>query len=193
LGLAALGYRVTASDISAPAVERGRREAAVRGLTVPFSVADMRQAATHHSGQFDVVIACDNSVPHLLTDDDLRIAFDQMFACTRPGGGCLISVRDYDQEERAGVQVKPYGVRDENGVRYVVWQVWEFHGPIYDLAMYFVEDRGGSSCTTRVLRSQYYAVGTGRLMELMGQAGFAQVERLDGRFYQPVLVGRRLA
>jgi hypothetical protein len=41
------------------------------------------------------------------------------------------------------------------------------------------------------MRSQYYAVGTDRLMELMRQAGFVQVERIDGRFYQPVLLGRR--
>jgi SAM-dependent methyltransferase len=191
LGLAALGHRVTASDISPKAVERAAREADARGLAVRFAVADMREAAAHHREQFDLVIACDNSVPHLLTDADLLAAFEQLFACTRPGGGCLISVRDYDQEERSGVQVKPYGVREEGESRYLIWQVWEFHGPLYDLAMYFVEDRGGAECTTRVIRSRYYAVGIDKLMELMRQAGFALVERIDGRFYQPVLVGRR--
>ncbi len=193
LGLAALGHHVTASDISAGAVERAKLEAAARGLAVRFSVADMRQAATHHREQFDLVIACDNSLPHLLTDEDLVAAFGQLFVCTRPNGGCLISVRDYDMEERDAVQVKPYGIRDEGGVRYLVWQVWEFRGPIYDLAMYLVEDRGGADCATRVMRSQYYAVGIHKLMELMRQAGFAQVERLDGCFYQPILVGRRAA
>ena len=193
LGLAALGHRVTASDISAGAVERARREAAARGLPVPFTVADMRHAAAHHREHFDLVIACDNSISHLLTDGDLLAAFRQLLACARPGGGCLISVRDYDSEERAGVQVKPYGVRDEGGVRYLLWQVWEFHGPVYDVAMYFVEDRGGPDCATRVMRSRLYAVGIERLMELMRQAGFVQVERLDGRFYQPILVGRRAA
>jgi len=193
LGLAALGHRVTASDISAGEIERARREAASRGLAVRFSVADMRLAAAHHREQFDLVIACDNSVAHLLTDEDLLAAFGQLLACIRPGGGCLISVRDYDREERAGVQVKPYGIRDKGGVRYLLWQVWEFHGPVYDVAFYFVEDRGGPDCATRVMRSQLYAVGTDKLMELMRQAGFAQVERLDGRFYQPILVGRRAA
>jgi SAM-dependent methyltransferase len=191
LGLSALGHRVTASDLSTGAVERARREAQARGLALSFSIADMRQASVHHREPFDLVIACDNSVPHLLTDDDLLAAFEQFLACTRPGGGCLLSVRDYDREERAGVQVKPYGVRDVGGVRYLLWQVWEFHGPIYDLAMYFVEDGGGANCVTRVMRSRYYAIGTDRLMALLRQAGFVQVERLDGRFYQPVLVGRR--
>src|SRR5207253_10768040 len=134
---------LTASDLSAEAVERARREASRRSLDVAFSVADMRQAYTHHRRQFDLVLAGDNAVPHLLTDADLLTAFEQFFACTRPGGGCLLTVRDYDQEDRSGVQMKPYGVRVAQGRRYVVFQVWEFHGAIYDLAMYFVEDRGG--------------------------------------------------
>jgi SAM-dependent methyltransferase len=182
---------VTASDISARELERAEREARARSLDIRFSVADMRQASAHHQAQFDVVIACDNAVPHLLTDEDLLAAFEQFYACTRPGGGCLITVRDYDAEERAGVQVKPYGARDEGGIRYLLWQVWEFRGDVYDLAMYLVEDRGGPTCVTRVMRTQYYAVGTGKLMELLGRAGFEDVERIDARYYQPVLVGRR--
>lgn len=57
--------------------------------------------------------------------------------------------------------------------------------------MYFVEDRGGPTCATRVLRTRYYAVGTDTLLALMRRAGFVEVERLDGRFYQPALLGKR--
>ena len=42
------------------------------------------------------------------------------------------------------------------------------------------------------MRSKYYAVGTDRLLDLMRRARFGSVERLDGRFYQPVLVGSRM-
>jgi SAM-dependent methyltransferase len=191
LGLARLGYAVTGSDLSSAAVARARQEAARHGLTIDLSVADVRQAQAHHGKQFDLVIACDNALPHLLTDAELRAALEQMFLCTRPGGGCLITVRDYDREERSGVQLKPYGVREEGGVRYVVFQVWEFHGDIYDLAMYFIEDHGGAACSTRVMRAQYYAVGTGKLLALLEQAGFRDVQWIDERFYQPVLVGTR--
>jgi hypothetical protein len=57
--------------------------------------------------------------------------------------------------------------------------------------MYFVVDDGGWQPETHVMRSKYYAVGTDRLMELMRRTWFASVERLDRRFYQPVLVGNR--
>jgi hypothetical protein len=56
--------------------------------------------------------------------------------------------------------------------------------------MYFVEGEGGPTCSAQVVRSRYYAVGTGTLSALMEQAGFGNVHRLDGRFYQPVLLGR---
>src|SRR4051794_39047527 len=51
LGLAALGHRVTASDVSAEAVQRARQEARRRALDIPFTVADMRQAFAHHRQQ----------------------------------------------------------------------------------------------------------------------------------------------
>jgi len=191
LGLARLGYELTASDISGAAIERARREAAVRGLSVELSIADMRELYGRHRKEFDVVIACDNAVPHLLTDEELLLAFQQMRACTRPGGGCLITVRDYDKEERSGVQVKPYGVRAEGESRYLVFQVWDFKGMIYDMAMYFVEDRGEAGCLTRVMRTKYYAVGADKLITLMKEAGLREVQRLDDRFYQPVIIGKR--
>ncbi len=115
-----------------------------------------------------------------------------MYDCTRPGGGCLLTVRDYDREERGTGIVKPYGVREEGDSRYVIFQVWDFAGQIYDMAMYFVaDDRTSNTIVTHVMRTRFNAVGTDHLLTLMRQAGFTATERLDGRFYQPVLVGNR--
>lgn len=192
IGLARRGFAVTGSDLSPSAIERAKMEAERRGLKIHFSVCDMRQANAHHVRQFDVVISCDNSITHLLTDDDLLQALRELYACARPGGGCLLTVRDYDREERGTGIVKSYGVREQGDVRYVVFQVWDFGGQLYDMAMYFVvDDRVSTTLTTHVMKTRYNAIGTGRIMELMRAAGFTAVERLDGRFYQPVLVGNR--
>jgi SAM-dependent methyltransferase len=191
LGLAQLNYQVVASDLSFAAVERAKREAEKRGLKIAFSVADMRRAYTHHQQQVDMVISCDNAVPHLLSDADILQAFQQFFTCTRAGGGVIISVRDYDKVERSGIHLKPEGVRIEDGKRYILFQVWEFEGDIYEMSMYIVKDEGGLECMTQVMRGHYYAIGTGTLMKLMAQAGYEQVKRLDGVFFQPVLIGRK--
>lgn len=191
LGLAAMGYDVTASDLSPGAVERARVEAARRGLSIAFDVVDMRKAFDHFGRTFDIVIACDNAVAHLLTDDDLVSALSQMRASTRPGGACLVSCRDYAAEPKAGSQLKPYGVRVENGVRYVLWQVWDFtDGDCYNGDFYFVEDDGSEPRVT-VMRSTYRAIGLDKLIAMMSVAGFVNICRYDDRFFQPIVVGTR--
>ena len=83
-------------------------------------------------------------------------------------------------------------MRKEGDKRYLIFQVWDFDGEQYDLAFYFVEDDLSSSqVKTRVMRSRYYAISIKRLLELMRQAGFKNVRRLDNAFYQPILVGTR--
>jgi SAM-dependent methyltransferase len=188
IGLAQLGYYVAASDISPVPVERAKREAASRGLAINFSLADLRTLSSSHSKTFDLVIACDNSIPHLLSDDEIRVAFREMYRCAADGGGCLVSVRDYDPSE-AGTKIVPYGLRTDGDRRFIVFQVWEYQGRIYNLSMYFIEDMGGSECTTHVIRSTYYAVPVVRLVDLMTEGGFHDVRRIDGRFFQPLIVG----
>ncbi|MGH7927403.1 MAG: class I SAM-dependent methyltransferase [Candidatus Binatia bacterium] len=191
LGLASRGYDLTASDISPVAVARARVESARSHLKINFSVADMRVAHTHHANTFDVVLCADNSLPHLLTDDEILQALEQFFACTRAGGLCIISVRDYAALEKSGLQFKPYGVRVEGHVRYALFQVWEWHGSLYDMHFYIVRDDGTETCQTQVMRSTYYAISIAELMELMARAGFDKVQRLDDVFFQPVVVGIR--
>ena len=74
----------------------------------------------------------------------------------------------------------------------MIFQVWDFVGQVYDMAMYFVvDDRTSEQLVIHVMRTRYNAVGRDKLLALMRQAGFNSTMRLDGCFYQPVLVGNR--
>jgi SAM-dependent methyltransferase len=191
LALARLGYEVTASDAAPVAVQRAAREAEARGLTLRTSVADMRAVCDAHGRTFDVVLACDNAVAHLLSDADILQAFEQFHRCTAPGGLCLVSVRDYAALERGGTQIHPHGVRQVGSTRYVLFQVWDWEGDRYDTTFYIVEHPATGLPTVRTMRSTCYAVGISALMEMMRRVGFTEVERIDGEFFQPVVVGRR--
>ncbi|MEM7051610.1 MAG: class I SAM-dependent methyltransferase [Acidobacteriota bacterium] len=191
LALAKAGYRVTASDLSPQAVERARQEAQERLLEIDFAVADMRHLADTHRQPHDLVMACDNAVTHLLDEAEIGRTFEQFYRCANPGGGCLISVRDYAQLPTEGIHFEPHGVREVDGKRQVLFQIWKFDGAIYEMSLYRVEDAGGRDCQTIVGRARYHAITIPRLMALMEGAGFEGIERVDGAFFQPVLIGHR--
>ncbi len=122
LGLAERGYHVAASDISPAEIAVARAEAERRGLVIDFGLADMRQLSQARPDPFDVVLACDNAIPHLLSEADILRTVQEFHRCTTPKGGCLISVRDYARlEERTGQaaqQVYPRKVHVIRGGRY---------------------------------------------------------------------------
>ena len=192
LGLAALGHAITASDLSPAAVERARLEAARRNLTIDFTVADMRRCAEVHGSGFDVVLSADNSIPHLLSDDAIREALENFYECIRPGGITILGVRDYMTEKRSSPQLVPYGFRADGGDRYFVIQTRDLDGDRYDVAMYFIrEGRGSKPATVISGSSRYYAVPIDRLVSLLEEKSFIEIERLDGVMHRPVLVARR--
>jgi SAM-dependent methyltransferase len=189
LGLAELGYRLTASDISSVEIERARAEAVRRGLTIDFRVADMRQLWQVHQHQFDVIIACDNAIPHLLSDAEILLAFEQFYRCTVPGGGCIISARDYAAMEREDRQFYPRLIHETDKGRMVLFDIWEFEGDCYDLTTYVLEDGGQDLAQTHVIRGgRYYCVTIETLETLLRQVGFGDVRTLRERFYQPLIV-----
>ena len=75
---------IESTDAIAYTARLATDEAARRGLSIAVSVADMRQAHDHHARAFDLVLACDNALPHLLTDDELIAATITGTWSTRP-------------------------------------------------------------------------------------------------------------
>lgn len=189
LGLLGRGYQVIGSDLSPGAVQRARREATARGLRLPAAVADFRALAVATECA-DVVVIGDNALPHLDTEADIAAALRECFRCTRPGGGCLISLRDYGPPPPAGtVETRPYGERAWNGRRYDVRQVWTWRGSRYDVSFEITPLDGAEPAT--VLKTSYLAIAVAQIVTLVRQAGFVDVERIDGRFFQPIVAGTR--
>jgi SAM-dependent methyltransferase len=191
IGLVTQGYRVAASDISPGAIARLKAELSHRGLRAEASVDDIRTLARAEDQSFSAVIACDNSIPHMLSDGEILEAFRSCLRCLLPGGVAMFSVRDYAIIERRSPDVRPYGLRYADGNRHLAVQVWEWDEDQYDLRMYLTCESASGTCDTRVLRTRYYAVSIARLLELMAEAGFVDVQRRDDVLFQPTLIGAR--
>jgi SAM-dependent methyltransferase len=194
LPLAARGFQLFSRDLSPAAVARLRREAEARQLVVDAAVADMRQVASSVSGTFDVVLAFDNSMPHLLNDNDLSAAFQQFLTVLRPGGMFLCSVRDYDKVQRGVPATHLYGRREYRGETFQLRQEWSWDDPMHYTATIIIDKETPHGLTRELCTaSRFYAISTGRLLELMGKAGFQECRRIDETIYQPILTGRKTA
>jgi glycine/sarcosine N-methyltransferase len=195
IGLAARGYRVVATDISPAAVERARNEAEVLGVRLTTGVADLRTLADQVPGEFDVVLTCDNALPHLLSEAELLLAARGMWAKVRRDGLLLASIRDYDEIVAQRPRAELPRVFDGPAGRRIVFQVWDWErdGRTYTLHLFIVRQAGSGWQTTH-RATRYRALPRGELSEILGEAGFCEVRWLmpeESGYYQPIVVARR--
>lgn len=190
LPLAALGFQVVARDLSEAAIRRLKREAAGRKLEIDAAPADMRSVGTTVDGQFDAIVCFDNSLPHLLTDDDIVTALSHLRGLLRPGAPLLVSVRDYHQVDRGSPSVHPYGERTRGRRAFRLAQTWRWYDEDrYETTMTVEERREGRWAPVLESRTRYYAIPLPRLLALFRRAGLRAERVREPSFYQPVIRG----
>lgn len=192
IGLAALGYAMSASDISANELQEAARRAEERGLSLRLAQADFRALDDAFPETFDAVIAMDNALPHMLTADDLAAAVASIVGRVRSGGIFVASIRDYDHLlTMRPTHSTPYIHKSSEGQR-VSFQTWDWTDDIYHLTQYIIEDEG--TLTVSKFACAYRATRRDELDELLHDAGCSDVSWLqpsDSGFYQPIVVARR--
>lgn len=164
IGLALCGYEVVGTDLSEGEIARARSEAVRLGAPVEFGVADFRDLSGVE-GEFDVVISCDNAVPHLLDPADVVTALAQMRA---KAGVVIVTLRDFDEALRDKPPVAPtVRVGDRVLVRLHEWDEDE-----YTVRYVVLTEREGSWDVVEH-RTRYRAITRAELEAAATAAGFA--------------------
>jgi glycine/sarcosine N-methyltransferase len=192
LGLARAGYKVEATDLSSAAIERAKVEAAARNLEIAFRVDDMRELRTSASGKFGIVIAFDNAIPHLDSEDQVCMALSAMRDRLRPGGKLLVSLRDYGplMEQHPSI-MQPTMFWDE-GRRRIVHQIWDWQDERrYAVHLYITRQAPNDEWITSHFLGHYRAITTQELAARIEHVGFRGVQILQPMqtaYYQPIVV-----
>jgi glycine/sarcosine N-methyltransferase len=190
IGLALRGHRVHGTDISEPSLERARVEAARLGAAVSFAVADFRDLASV-SGTFDVVLSCDNALPHLLDEAEIASALRAMRSKLRPGGLLIISIRDYDKERPPAPP--PYVVAGPPRRLVVRLHDWDAPDSPYYTVRFFFLTEADDGWTMTHHGARYRAMPRGELAAAAAAAGFDDIawhEADDVGYHQPILTAR---
>lgn len=191
IGLAALGYQVTASDISDGELAEAGKRAEELGLAVRLEHADFCSLSDTFAEQFDIIIAMDNALPHMLTSTSLEKAVRSIIGQVRPGGIFVASIRDYDSllQEKPPYS-PPYIHKTEKGQR-VSFQTWVWKDENYRLIQYIIDDE--ESLRISKFECEYRATRREELQKMLLDNGCCEViwkYPEETGFYQPVVVAR---
>jgi SAM-dependent methyltransferase len=191
IGLATLGFAVEGSDPSAASIDRARREAIARGLNLEVRIDDMRSLSTAPNRAYDAVIAMDNAVPHLQSDEEIRCAFATMRTRLRDGGILLVGVRNYGPLINQRTSSTPPALYRDGPYRRIVHQVWDWQDDRrYVVHLFITMERPEGCWDTRHFVGRYRAISPSEVAALAADAGFADVFVLapeDTGYYQPVI------
>jgi SAM-dependent methyltransferase len=191
LGLAERGHALVGVDLSESSIRRARREAEQRSLSIQFEVADMRDLSVLPATEFDLVLAADNALPHLLDRQDLARAVQQIAGKLRAGGLFLASIRDYDRIVEQHAAMPPPAFFEDGGHRRIYHQVWDWTSDRQYTVHLYITQETGSGWTCRHFVSVYRAVLREELTAVLHEAGFDNVRWLmpaDSGFYQPLVL-----
>ena len=194
IGLALLGHRVHATDLSPASIDCAREEAKRLGAGMTFGIADYRRLGEAVEDTFDVVLSCDNSIAHCLTNEDLAAALASMKSRLEPGGMLLLSVRDYDALVANRPRFNNEHVQDRADGRRIAFQVWDWEddGHRYRLHQFLLRNRD-RNFEVNHFETRLRALLREELQSAIRAAGYRQIRwhaPEDSGYNQPIVTAR---
>lgn len=192
IGLSAIGYNVAASDISDAELSEARERALKNSVNICFKHADFRRLYDAFSEQFDIIIAMDNALPHMLSKGDLEEAVKSITNQIKKGGIFVASIRDYDALLiDKPLYSPPYIYKTDKGQR-VSFQTWGWDEDHYKLIQYIIDDK--ETLEINKFECEYRAVRRKELTDILINNDCSSVVWKfpeETGFYQPIVIAKK--
>lgn len=185
IGLARLGYALTATDFSERMLARAKAKAAEEGLAVTFARSDFRELQEKVRGPFDAVICCGNSLTHLRRESDFLLALANMYGVLRPYGVAVVEIRNYDKLKEQGRFFELRRAQRVGDQFVIVFDVREFRNDSVDVTSVFLRARR-SRWNIKRYRVRYTCLTEASLLSYMVDVGFPPASSVDGLTGGPV-------
>ena len=186
IGIARLGYHVTASDISEGELAEKNQ------VRISFAQADFTALEDTFAEKFDIVMAMDNAIPHMLTAEALEAAIRSMAGRIEAGGMFVASIRDYDAMLLEKPPYSPPYIHKTDAGQRVSFQTWTWEGDNYRLVQYIIDD--ADTLQISKFECEYRATRRAEMTELLRKYGCTEVRWLfpeETGFYQPIVVAKK--
>lgn len=192
IGLAALGYSVTSSDISHGELSEAKKRAAENGVHIRFEHADFCALSETFHETFDIIICMDNALPHMLSHSALESAIKSITNRIAEGGMFVASIRDYDALLMEKPPYSPPYIHKTASGQRVSFQTWNWEEDCYKLIQYIIDD--GKTLQTSKFECEYRATRRKEITDLLLANGCNDAVWLfpeKTEFYQPIVVAKK--
>ncbi|MHC4984868.1 MAG: class I SAM-dependent methyltransferase [Planctomycetota bacterium] len=176
--LAEHGADVVAADISEPMLQQARL--AVDDPRIRWVCAPMQALADHVDGPVDAVLCMGNSLPHLLTDDDLAATLAGFHSMLAPGGVAVVQLLNYHRLLATGERI--VGATRSGDSQYL--RFYDF-GP--DRIQFNVLEMHwtGAQCEHRLHQTPLRPLTAAEVEPAFTAAGFVNVQTFGGLDLSP--------
>ena len=178
--LAAAGVKTVGADISEGMVARARLHAGQTGADIQWHVVGMQDIAEHVTEPVDAVLCMGNSLPHILSDDDLAKTASAFRKLVNPGGVAVVHLLNYDRILADAERI--VGITRVEDVEYVRFYDF-FHGRLRFNILEVHWD--GDTATHKLHATELRPYRSAELADAFTQGGFTTVETYGSQAFDP--------
>lgn len=188
------GFQADGADYSAGMINKAMRNAQEAGVKANFIVAGFGKLAEAFSGApgYDAVLCLGNSLPHLLSTEDIQTAVKDFSNCLRPGGLLLIQNRNFDavmiQRER---WMEPQSHR-EGDHEWIFLRFYDFESNgLINFHVATLQRTTGNPWSQIISSVRLYPLLSDELLKILNQE-FEEIHLyggMNGEIYQPQTSG----
>lgn len=171
--LAKLGLEVTGIDGSSEMLKKAMENASAHDAVIRFQQSSFQELSLKIQEKFDAVFCMGNSLPHLLTDEEIVESLENFFALLNEGGILVIQNLNYDRIMRARERI--LNVKQSNGKIFVRFYDFSENRVRFNILML---EENGDGFSHKLISTDLRPLYKGELFKWLRRAGFCNLRSM---------------
>ena len=182
IALAKLGFEVAGADLSEKMIEKSVTNAREDGVSISFKAAGFGElGVAFGKNSFDALLCLGNSLPHILSSEDLQNALVDFAAVLKPGGLLIIQNRNFDAVMKSRQRwMEPQYAREEDA-EWIFLRFYDFEpDSLVNFNILTLKRQGDQAWQQSILSTPLRPIPSGQLQSGLKEAGFHKVILFGG-------------
>lgn len=181
IALAQQGFAAAGADLSSGMIERARANAELAGVKVEWEVAGFGDLASVFGDKpgfpFDALLCLGNSLPHVLTADEMQKALMDFAACLRPDGLLMIQNRNFDvvlEKQERWMEPQPFR---EGNQEWLFMRFYDFlPNGLIDFNILTFQRKDEGPWQQQIITTRLRPITQAELINALAAAGFRSIQ-----------------